>query len=90
MEHLTMCARMSRELGSRSEELGCILRMAELTLPSDPQQALDMVEDIQEELLEGANHENPARPVPIALWSAQTAGTCRNRLGDARVFCPPR
>ena len=46
---------MSRELGSRSDELGCILGMAQLTL--DPKQSLKMVEDIQDELLDGANHE---------------------------------
>ena len=48
---------MSRELGSRNDELGSILGMAKLTLPSDPEKALRMVEDIQEELLDGANHE---------------------------------
>ena len=57
MAHWKTCARMSRELGSRHDELGCILGMAELTLHSDPQQALRMVEDIQDELLDGANHE---------------------------------
>lgn len=76
MEHLTMCARMSRELGSRSEELGCILHMAELILPSDPQQALDMVEDIKEELLEGANHETQ-RDLYQLLYGAH------KRLGHA-------
>lgn len=57
MAHWRTCARMSRELGSRSDELSCILGMAQLTLPSDPKQALKMVEDIQDELLDGANHE---------------------------------
>ncbi len=57
MRHLEACVRLGRELGARDNELGCMMGMAELTLASDPGKALRMVEDIQEELLDGANHE---------------------------------
>lgn len=72
------CARMSRELGSRSDELDCILGMAELTLPSNPQQALGMVEYIQDELLDGANHETQ-RDLYRLLYKAH------KQLGHAEI-----
>ena len=86
MAHWRTCAGMSRELGSRSDELGCILGMAELTLASEPEEALQMVEEIQEELLDGANHETRRDLYRLLYEAHKQLGHAETALGMHESF----
>mgnify|MGYP003774659191 FL=1 len=51
MKQRVTAMEMYRDLGVRGNELSCMLDIAELTLPSDPEKALRLVNDNQQELL---------------------------------------
>jgi tetratricopeptide (TPR) repeat protein len=86
MQHAITCTEMYGNLGARGDELYGMLTIADLTLLSDPAEALRLAQDIQEELLEESSHQSKSELYRLLYQAFKGLGDESNALEMHEMF----
>ena len=74
LEHQVTAMQIYRDLGSRGDELECLLSIAKLTLPSDPAEALRMASENQQELLAQLGYDSKRKLFHVLYQAYKVLG----------------